>query len=52
VSREAECVFSHRRLSIVELSPLGKQPMVSACGRYVLVFNGEIYNFFRSERSA
>lgn len=34
----------HRRLSIIELSPLGHQPMESSCGRYVMVFNGEIYN--------
>lgn len=34
----------HQRLSIVELSDLGSQPMVSPCGRYVMVFNGEIYN--------
>jgi len=34
-----------RRLSILDLSQHGHQPMVSTCGRYVLVFNGEIYNF-------
>ncbi|NEM97753.1 asparagine synthase (glutamine-hydrolyzing) [Pontibacter burrus] len=37
-------VLGHTRLAIVELSEAGNQPMVSECGRYYLIFNGEIYN--------
>lgn len=37
--------MGHRRLSIIDLSSAANQPMFSSCGRYVMVFNGEIFNF-------
>lgn len=41
---DAGLALAHRRLSIIELSEAGNQPMLSADGRYAMIFNGEIYN--------
>lgn len=44
VDGEVGVALGHRRLSILDLSPAGHQPMMSPSGQYVIVFNGEIYN--------
>ena len=44
VDEAAGLAFGFRRLSIIDLSPAGHQPMISASGRHVIAFNGEIYN--------
>ncbi|PUE59627.1 asparagine synthase (glutamine-hydrolyzing) [Limnohabitans curvus] len=43
--REGGVVLLHRRLSIIDLSEFAAQPMQSSCGRYIVVFNGEIFNY-------
>jgi asparagine synthase (glutamine-hydrolysing) len=45
VDAGAGVALGHRRLAVIDLSPQGRQPMESADGRYVISFNGEIYNF-------
>jgi len=44
INEENGVAFGHQRLSIIDLSSAGHQPMVSPCGRFTTVFNGEIYN--------
>lgn len=42
---DEKLVLAHNRLSIIDLSLSANQPMLSSCGNYVIVFNGEIYNY-------
>ncbi|MBV8743565.1 MAG: asparagine synthetase B, partial [Xanthobacteraceae bacterium] len=50
VDAGAGVALGHRRLAIIDLSPTGYQPMLSADGRFVLTYNGELYN--RAEMAA
>ena len=52
VPADTPVALGHRRLSILDLSATGAQPMWSANGRYVISFNGEIYNYPRAARAA
>jgi asparagine synthase (glutamine-hydrolysing) len=50
VDSTAPFAVSHRRLAILDLTPAGHQPMLSSSGRYVIAFNGEIYNHLELRR--
>lgn len=45
ISKNQHLAFGHRRLSFLDLSPLGKQPFISNDGEVIITFNGEIYNY-------
>ena len=45
IEEQSSFILSHQRLSIIDLSFDGNQPMESGSGRYIISFNGEIYNY-------
>ena len=47
---KSNLILGHRRLSILDLMETGSQPMVSSCGEYEIVFNGEIYNYIELKK--
>jgi asparagine synthase (glutamine-hydrolysing) len=50
-SMDSTVRLGHRRLSILDLSPAAHQPMVSECRRYVIAFNGEVYNYLELRKT-
>ena len=51
VDADAGVAFGHRRLAVIDLGTGGAQPMISAGGRWVMAYNGEIYNHRRGPAS-